>query len=195
MKVRNLILNGTSLEDLNLRVTYYSRVSTENIYQKKSLLNQNEYFCNYIKNHNKWVYVAGYVDDGISGTTDFKRKNFQKMISDAKKGFFDLIVTKEISRFSRNTLDSIKYTRLLLEYGVGVLFLNDNINTFLPDSELRLTIMSSLAQDEVRRLSERVKFGMNRAIERGEILGYGRLYGYLKNDKKLVIGFANRAKF
>ncbi|MBE6141129.1 MAG: recombinase family protein, partial [Firmicutes bacterium] len=110
------------------------------------------------------------------------RDNFMKMIEDARSGKFDLIVTKEISRFSRNTLDSIKYTRELLFYGVAVLFVNDNINTAMPDSELRLTIMASMAQDEIRRLSERVKFGMNRAIERGEILGNDLLYGY-KKDK------------
>ena len=106
-----------------------------------------------------------------------------KMIDDARMGKFDLIITKEISRFSRNTLDSIKYTRELLSYGVAVLFVNDNINTALPDAELRLTIMASMAQDEIRRLSERVKFGMHRAIERGEILGNNRLYGYVKDKK------------
>ena len=109
-----------------------------------------------------------------------------KMIEDARSGKFDLIVTKEISRFSRNTLDSIKYTRELLSYGVAVLFVNDNINTVMPDSELRLTIMASMAQDEIRRLSERVKFGMNRAIERGEILGNDLLYGY-KKDKDIGV--------
>ena len=105
------------------------------------------------------------------------------MINDAKNNKFDLIITKEISRFSRNTLDSIKYTRELSSYGVAVLFLNDNINTLLPDSELRLTIMASLAQDEIRRLSERVKFGMKRAVEKGIILGNNQLYGYKKNKQ------------
>ena len=104
-----------------------------------------------------------------------------RMIDDAKKGKFDLIITKEISRFSRNTLDSIKYTRELLQNGVAVLFINDNINTALPDSELRLAIMASMAQDEIRRLSERVKFGMNRAIINGHILGNNKLFGYKKN--------------
>ena len=110
-----------------------------------------------------------------------------KMINDAKQNKFDLIITKEISRFSRNTLDSIKYTRELLTYGVAVLFLNDNINTILPDSELRLTIMASMAQDEIRRLSERVKFGMQRSIEKGTILGNNKLYGYNKLNNELII--------
>lgn len=180
-EIRSKLNRGLSLKDINLRVTDYARVSTEHEEQKKSLKHQIEHFSEYIKSNENWVYVSGYVDDGISGTSDIKRSNFMRMIDDAKDGKFDLIVTKEISRFSRNTMDSIKYTRLLLEYGVAVLFVNDNINTALPDSELRLAIMASMAQDEVRRLSDRVKFGMNRAILNGEILGNGRLYGYIKD--------------
>jgi len=172
---------GVPLTSIKLRVTDYARVSTDHLEQKKSLHNQMEHFEKYIKGNPNWTYIQGYVDDGITGTSDIKRDDFMKMIEDARLGKFDLIITKEISRFSRNTLDSIKYTRELLTYGVAVLFINDNINTALPDSELRLTIMASMAQDEIRRLSERVKFGMNRAIERGEILGNDLLYGYKKN--------------
>ena len=173
---------GISLTSMKLRVTFYSRVSTDHLEQKNSLKNQIEFFHEMIQNCKNWIYVSGYIDDGISGTTDYKRDHFMKMIDDAKKGKFDLIVTKEISRFSRNTLDSIKYVRELLSYGVAVLFVNDNINTALPDSELRLTIMASMAQDEIRRLSERVKFGMNRSIQNGMILGNNLLYGYRKNQ-------------
>jgi len=180
--VRKQLNMGMPLTSIKLRVTDYARVSTDHLEQKKSLQNQVEHFEQYIKENPNWTYVKGYVDDGITGTSDVKRDNFMKMIEDARSGNFDLIVTKEISRFSRNTLDSIKYTRELLSYGVAVLFVNDNINTAMPDSELRLTIMASMAQDEIRRLSERVKFGMNRAIERGEILGNDLLYGY-KKDK------------
>ena len=180
--VRKQLNMGMPLTSIKLRVTDYARVSTDHLEQKKSLQNQVEHFEQYIKENPNWTYVKGYVDEGITGTSDVKRDNFMKMIEDARNGKFDLIVTKEISRFSRNTLDSIKYTRELLSYGVAVLFVNDNINTAMPDSELRLTIMASMAQDEIRRLSERVKFGMNRAIERGEILGNDLLYGY-KKDK------------
>lgn len=180
--VRKQLNMGMPLTSIKLKVTDYARVSTDHLEQKKSLQNQVEHFEQYIKENPNWTYVKGYVDDGITGTSDVKRDNFMKMIEDARSGKFDLIVTKEISRFSRNTLDSIKYTRELLSYGVAVLFVNDNINTAMPDSELRLTIMASMAQDEIRRLSERVKFGMNRAIERGEILGNDLLYGY-KKDK------------
>ena len=179
--VRKQLNMGVPLTSIKLRVTDYARVSTDHLEQKKSLQNQVEHFEQYIKENPNWTYISGYVDDGITGTSDIKRDNFMKMIEDARLGKFDLIVTKEISRFSRNTLDSIKYTRELLSYGVAVLFVNDNINTAQSDSELRLTIMASMAQDEIRRLSERVKFGMNRAIERGEILGNDLLYGYKKD--------------
>ena len=179
--VRQQLNMGVSLTTIPLRVTDYSRVSTDHLEQQSSLKNQVEHFDEMIKNNDNWTYVPGYIDNGISGTTDYKRDNFMKMIEDAKCGKFDLIVTKEISRFSRNTLDSIKYTRQLLSYGVAVLFVNDNINTALPDSELRLTIMASMAQDEIRRLSERVKFGMNRSIKNGTILGNDLLYGYQKD--------------
>ena len=180
--VRQKLNMGFSLKAIPLRVTYYSRVSTDHLEQQKSLKNQVEHFDELIKSNKNWTYIKGYVDEGISGTTDYKRDNFMKMIEDAKRNVFDLIITKEISRFSRNTLDSIRYTRELLSYGVAVLFVNDNINTALPDSELRLTIMASMAQDEIRRLSERVKFGMNRSIKNGTILGNNMLYGY-KKDK------------
>ena len=179
LKLDELDLQRT---DFDKKMTDYARVSTEHLEQKKSLQNQVEHFEQYIKENPNWTYTPGYVDDGITGTSDVKREKFMQMIEDARCGKFDLIVTKEISRFSRNTLDSIKYTRELLSYGVAVLFVNDNINTAQPDSELRLTIMASMAQDEIRRLSERVKFGMNRAIERGEILGNDLFYGY-KKDK------------
>lgn len=182
IKIRKELSKGIPLTNIDLKVTFYSRVSTDHVEQKKSLKNQSDYFYEYINSVVNWTYVSGYIDEGITGTSDIKRENFMRMIVDAKNGFFDLIITKEISRFSRNTLDSIKYTRELLEYGVAVLFLNDNINTLFSDSELRLTIMASMAQDEIRRLSERVKFGMQRSIKNGVILGNNLLYGYKKNS-------------
>lgn len=179
-KIRQELMLGKPISNISLRVTYYSRVSTDSKEQKKSLQNQESHFKEMIKNNKSWTYVKGYTDEGISGTTSKKREKFIKMINDAKEDKFDLIITKEISRFSRNTLDSIKYTRELLSYGVGVLFYNDNINTILPDSELRLTIMSSLAQEEIRKLSDRVKFGMQQSIKKGNILGNQKIYGYIK---------------
>ena len=185
--IRNELNTGKTIYDLNLRVTYYARVSTEKDEQVHSLKNQIEYYADFIKRNQKWTYVDGYIDEGISGTSVNKRESFLKMISDAKLNKFDFIITKEISRFSRNTLDSIKYTQELLSYGVGVLFQSDNINTLMPDAELRLTIMSSIAQDEVRKISERVKFGFKRAIEKGVVLGNNKIWGYRKDNGKLVI--------
>jgi len=185
--IRNALNSGKSIYDLPLRVTFYARVSTGTDEQAHSLKNQIEYYSEFIGTTPNWTYVEGYIDEALSGTSVTKREAFLKMIDDAKVGKFDFIVTKEISRFSRNTLDSIQYTQELLKSGVGVLFQSDNINTFMPDSELRLTIMSSVAQDEVRKISERVKFGFKRAIEKGVVLGNSKMWGYTKKDGKLVI--------
>lgn len=185
--VRKKIMSGENIDNIKLKVAFYARVSTEKDAQLHSLSSQVVFFKEYINKNLNWEYVDGYIDEGISGTSVTKREDFLRMIDDAKKGKFDLIVTKEISRFSRNTLDSVKYTQELLLLGVGVFFLNDNINTILPDSELRLTIMASVAQDEVRKLSERVCFGMRRSIEKGVVLGGSNIYGYVKNKGKLLI--------
>ncbi len=178
---------GKSIYDLPLKVTFYARVSTGTDEQAHSLKNQINYYSDFISNNKNWTYVEGYVDEALSGTSVTKREAFLKMIDDSKLDKFDLVITKEILRFSRNTLDSIKYTQELLKNGVGVIFQSDNINTLMPDAELRLTIMSSIAQDEVRKISERVKFGFKRAIENGVVLGNSKIWGYTKQDGKLVI--------
>ena len=185
--VRNNIMKGVPMQELNLRVCFYARVSTDKDEQLHSLQAQISFFNDYISKVPNWCFIGSYIDEGISGTRVNKREKFLKMIEDAKRHKFDLILTKEISRFSRSTLDSIKYTQELLSNGVGVYFLNDNINTILPDSELRLTLMSSIAQDEVRKLSERVTFGMKRSIDNGVVLGSSNIYGYVKDKGKLVI--------
>ncbi|MGM9619134.1 MAG: recombinase family protein [Oscillospiraceae bacterium] len=185
--IRNELNSGKTIYDLPLRVTYYARVSTDKDEQLHSLSAQVRYYSEFIRECPNWTFVDGYVDEGLSGTSVGKRENFLRMIDDAKARRFDFIVTKEISRFSRNTLDSIQYTQELLRCGVGVLFQSDNINTLMPDAELRLTIMSSIAQDEVRKISERVKFGFKRAIEHGVVLGNNRIWGYEKREGKLVI--------
>lgn len=133
------------------------------------------------------LLFGGYVDEGISGTNSRKRENFMRMIEDGKNKKFDLVVTKEVSRFSRDTIDSLLYTRKLLEYDVCVYFLSDNIITASSDGELRLTIMSSMAQDEIRKISERTKFGFRRALEKGTVLGTDNIWGYKKDKGKLVI--------
>lgn len=180
-------LKTKSIYDIPLRVTFYARVSSESDEQLNSLDNQIAYYEDFIKRNTAWTFVQGYIDEGLSGISTKKRKHFNEMISDAKNGMFDLIITKEISRFARNTLDSLQYTRELLTLGVGVYFQNDNINTLDEDAELRLTIMSSIAQDELRKLSSRVKFGHQQAIKSNVVLGNSRIFGYKKEDKRLVI--------
>lgn len=186
LEIRQL-LRTRSIYDLPLRVVYYARVSSESDEQLNSLSNQVSYYEEFIKGNKCWTYVGGYVDEGISGVSTRKRENFNRMVADAKKDEFDLIITKEISRFARNTLDSLEYTRKLLLDGVGVMFQNDNINTFDEDAELRLTIMSSIAQDELRKLSGRVKFGHQQAIKDKVVLGNSRIFGYTKLGGRLVI--------
>ena len=181
------MLRTKSIYDIPLRVTFYARVSSETDEQLNSLDNQISYYEDFIQKNKQWTYIPGYVDEGLSGISTKKRKHFNEMIVDAKEGVFDLIITKEISRFARNTLDSLQYTRELLGWGVGVFFQNDNINTLDEDAELRLTIMSSIAQDELRKLSSRVKFGHQQAIKSNVVLGNSRIFGYKKEDKRLVI--------
>ena len=176
-----------SIYDISLRVTYYARVSSESDEQLNSLGNQISYYEDLIKRNSNWIFVPGYIDEGLSGISTKKRENFHRMVDDAAAGMFDLVITKEITRFARNTLDSIQYTRQLLSCGVGVFFQNDNINTFDDDSELRLTIMSGIAQDELRKLSSRVKFGHQQAIKDKVVLGNNRIFGYVKNKGRLVI--------
>jgi len=176
-----------SIYDIPLRVTFYARVSSEKDEQLNSLDNQISYYRNFIKKNANWEFVDGYIDEGLSGMSTKKRENFHNMVNDAKSGLFDLVITKEITRFARNTLDSIQYTRELLSCGVGVFFQNDNINTLDEDSELRLTIMSGIAQDELRKLSSRIKFGHQEAIKKSVVLGNSRIFGYRKDNKRLVI--------
>lgn len=180
-------LRTKTIYDMNLRFVYYARVSTDKEEQKNSIVNQREYYEQFIKSNKNWVFCGGYIDDGISGIHAERREEFQKMLADAKAGKFDFIITKEISRFARNTLDSIQYTRTLLSCGVCVWFQNDNINTIDDDSEFRLTIMAGVAQDEIRKLSSRIKFGHAQAIKNGVVLGNSRIYGYDKKGGKLTI--------
>ena len=140
-----------TIYDLKIRVTFYARVSTTREEQENSIENQIKYFSALIEDNENWTYVPGYIDR-VRGESADNRANFMRMIEDGKAGAFDLVLTKEVSRFARNTIDSLTYTRELLVAGVGVFFQNDNICTIDTDSELRLTIMSSIAADEVRKL-------------------------------------------
>lgn len=186
-EISKLIMNGEKLFNLSLRVCFYARVSTDSDVQLNSLDNQLYYYENYIKSKPNWTYVDGYIDEGISGVRVEKREGFKRMIRDAKDGKFDLIITKEVSRFARDLEDSIHYIRELKNANVGVFFENQNLNTFDSNSELILNIMFNLAQDESRKLSSRVKFGHRQAINKGHVLGSSNITGYKKDKCKLII--------
>lgn len=188
IKIRELVNKGVRLDEIELRVTYYARVSSLKDEQLNSLDNQVDYYENYIKRNSNWKYIRGYVDEGISGSSVKNRKEFLNMIEDAKLGLFDLIITKEVSRFSRNLYDSIKYTQELLKYNVGIFFETNNINTFDNNSEFILNLMSSLAQEEVKRLSSRIKWGAKNAQKRGRVLG-AKTFGYKKKNGILEIDY------
>ena len=168
------------------RVAAYCRVSTDREDQANSFESQQRYFKAYIEREPNWELVEVFADEGKTGTNTKKRRAFNRMIEAAKRSEIDLIVTKEISRFARNTLDSITYTRELKKRGIGVIFLNDNINTLDPDAELRLTIMSSIAQEESRKTSERVKWGQKRRMEQGVVFGRSML-GYDVRDGQMFV--------
>lgn len=172
--------------DVRKRVAAYCRVSTDHEDQANSFESQQRYFRQYIECNPDWELYEIFADEGISGTNTKKRSEFKRMIACAKEGDFDLIITKEISRFARNTLDSIYYTRDLKKHGVGVIFMNDNINTLDGDAELRLAIMSSIAQEESRKTSERVKWGQKRQMEQGVVFGRSML-GYDVKDGKMTV--------
>lgn len=167
-------------------VASYCRVSTDKEDQSNSFAAQQRYFTQYIAAHPQWQLYAVYADQGITGTSAKKRPQFQQMIRDAHEKKFQMILTKEVSRFSRNLLDTIAYTRTLKSLGVSVLFLTDGINTQDPDAELRLSIMASIAQEESRKTSARVKWGQTRQMERGVVFGRS-LLGYDVIEGKLSV--------
>lgn len=161
-----------------MRVAVYARVSTEHEAQINALENQLEWYKIECSRHSDWEIVEVYVDQGITGTQAQKRPEFLRMMEDARKDKFDLIITREVSRFARNTVDALSYTRQMKAMGVDVLFINDGINTAADDGELRLSLMSSMAQDESRKISERVKAGQKISRERHILYGNGNILGY-----------------
>ncbi|MBQ7886500.1 MAG: recombinase family protein [Clostridia bacterium] len=155
------LLKMTKITSIPLRVAAYSRVSTDSLEQKTSIVNQTESHREFIEENPAWTFAGEYIDEGISGLSVRKRDEFNRMIRDAEEGKFDLIITKAVTRFARNTLDSLRFTRDLKTWGVGVWFLTDNILTFDSDSELRLSIMSMIAQEESVKKSEAVRAGLH----------------------------------
>lgn len=170
------------------RVVIYARVSTEHEAQISALENQIQYYDEILLRHKDWVLVERYIDEGISGTSINKRQNFLRMMEDAKRGMFDLVVTREVSRFARNIVDTLQQTRILKSYGVEVWFTEDNIWTLNDeDGELRLSIMATLAQNESKKISQRVKAGQMISFKNGVLYGNGNILGYDRVGGKMVV--------
>lgn len=169
-----------------IKVAGYCRVSTDSDDQVNSFESQKQYFRAYIENHPDWELYEIYADEGITGTSTKKRTQFNRMIHDACLGKFRLIITKEVSRFSRNILDTIRYTRELRDIGIGVIFLSDRINTLEPEAEMLLSFLASLAQEESRRTSSRVVWGQTRQMEKGVVFGRS-LLGYDVKDGAITL--------
>jgi len=172
-----------------LRVAAYCRVSTDSEDQINSYKSQVQYYTDLINSKSEWIFVDIYADEAITGTQITKREDFQRLINDCMNGDIDMIITKSISRFARNTLDTLKYVRMLKDKGIAVFFEEENINTLTMDGELLLVILSSVAQQEVENISANVKKGLKMKMQRGELVGFqGCLgYDYHKEDKSLTI--------
>lgn len=196
MKKVEIIKANRSLSDRNknnmrsiLRVAAYCRVSTDSDDQLNSYNSQVSYYTDLIRKNNEWEFVDIYADEGITGTQISKRTNFQRLINDCMNGEIDMIITKSISRFARNTLDTLKYVRMLKEKNIAVYFEDEKINTLTMDGELLLVVLSSVAQQEVENISANVKKGLKMKMSRGELVGFQGCLGYDYNvdDKSISI--------
>ena len=171
-----------------LKVAAYARVSTNTEEQNSSYEAQVSYYQNYIEGKPEWFYVDVYADEGISGMNTKRRASFNRMIDDALEGKISLIITKSISRFARNTLDTIKYVRMLKDKGVEVFFEKVNLWTLDSKSELILTIMASIAQEESRSISQNVTWGKRASFQAGKVsFAYSRFLGYKKVGDEIVV--------
>lgn len=190
IKARN-VLSSRARTNLTkrLRVAAYCRVSTDSEDQLNSYKSQVQHYTDLIKSKSEWDLAGIYADEAITGTQVTKREDFQRLINDCMNGDVDMIITKSISRFARNTLDTLKYVRMLKEKGIAVFFEEENINTLTMDGELLLVILSSVAQQEVENISANVKKGLKMKMQRGELVGFqGCLgYDYHPEDKSITI--------
>lgn len=169
------------------RVAAYCRVSTDIDEQELSLDTQRKHYESYIKSNSEWEYAGIYYDDGISGTKTAKRDGLLKLIEDCEKGLIDLVITKSISRLSRNTTDCLALVRKLLNYDVYIIFEKENIHTGSMESELMLAILASMAESEVRSISENEKWSIKKRFQNGTYIFSYPPYGYTNVDGEMVI--------
>jgi len=182
---RDTIGKGLTLE--RQRVAAYVRVSTDGEEQLQSFQSQMEYYTDKISKNKDWAFVGIYSDEAITGTKTSKRDGFLNMINDCMNGLVDVVLTKSISRFSRNLVDTLQYVRMLKEKNVAIIFEKENINTLSMESEMALALLSTLAQNEVESLSANTKMGLKMKMKRGELLGFNGClgYDYHQEDKSL----------
>ena len=187
--VRDRRLVGTPLTLKRKRVAAYVRVSTDGEKQLQSFQSQKQYYKDKISKNKEWAMVGIYADEGITGTKTDKRDEFLRMIEDCMNGQIDVVITKSISRFSRNLVDTLTYTRMLKQKGVTVIFEKENIDTSTMESEMQLSLLSALAQNEVESLSQNVKMGVQYKMARGELMGFNGCLGYDYNpeDKSISV--------
>jgi len=169
------------------KVAAYARVSMESERLQHSLAAQVSYYSDLIQKHPGWKYAGVYADDGISGTKTTKRDEFNRMLQDCEDGKIDIILTKSISRFARNTVDLLTTVRRLKELGISVRFEKEKIDSLSEDGELMLTLLASFAQEEIRSLSDNVKWGTRKRMEKGIPNGHFTILGYEWEDDHLVI--------
>jgi len=180
--------NKNSESNPKIRVAAYCRVSTDSDEQATSYEIQIEHYTNFIQKNPEWELADIFADDGITGTNTKKREEFNRMIEECMDGNVDMIITKSISRFARNTLDCLKYIRQLKDKNIAVFFEKENINTMDSKGEIMLTIMASLAQQESQSLSQNVKLGIQYRYQRGEIqINHNRFLGYTKDENKQLV--------
>lgn len=186
---RRRSISGEGVKIERNRVAAYARVSTDEEEQLGSFQSQIQYYKDKIKQNKEWVFAGIYSDEAITCTQSNKRDGFQQMIQDCMDGKIDMILTKSISRFARNTVDTLTYVRMLKDRQIAVVFENENINTLSMNGELLLTILSSIAQQDVETISANVKMGLKMKMKRGELIGYnGSLgYDYHPEDKSITV--------
>lgn len=187
VRSRNIVGEGVKID--RIRVAAYARVSTDQEEQLGSFKSQIQYYTEKINENRDWVFAGIYSDEAITGTTSGKREGFQQMIQDCMDGKIDMILTKSISRFARNTVDTLSYVRMLKDKQIPVIFEKENINTMSMNGELLLTILSSIAQQDVETISSNVKMGLKMKMKRGELIGYNGClgYDYHPEDKSITI--------
>lgn len=187
--VRRRDYEGTGVTLNRLRVAAYVRVSTDGEEQLESFQSQKKYYQEKIAQNKDWAMVDIYADEGITGTKVAVRAGFQRMIKDCMDGHIDIILTKSVSRFSRNTVDTIQYVRMLKEKGIAIIFEKENINTMTEQGEMFITLMSTLSQNEVESLSQNVKMGIRMKQKRGELMGFNGClgYDYHPEDKSITV--------